>query len=548
MGACCSLCCDKEEEVSHPKEVAPTPEASHSFDRRCSLFSSRLKYPDIFKNKNETGDKQHNEPSEIDASQDLDESDITNLSHYSRGFQEAVNLDRQQSATEIDDQQTANLIRQQAITEIDDQQAVNLYRQPAVDKGDQLAVTLDRQQAVEIPDKKIVNLDKQQVVEIDDQPTFNLDKQQKVTEIDDQQTVNLITQQTVEIDDQQTVDLDRQQAVTDGQQIVNEGKQYVVHFQQPVNMDKQQTVEVDNQQTVKLDRQQVAHSHLAVKLDNQQTVNSLSNKYVEENEYNEQGISKFLQNCDDRDASCLNFGLFDSRSPTHQTETFSYNQLEINPNRSSLNSPSGDILIKGDKNNVKLYTDLSDKSTDDLLKKYFADLIVLTDEDIKFFEPLVKSKVEEILLYCNKKDNRIPQKPIYVGSFPAGLKVGMPNEFDVDVQIDIGKLIGPFRVPYNKVNYRLCYCPTKEIIWEDNPIMENLKEYKIIETIKPLRNAALGYGNISIRLQNDSSNADDITFQGLVVPWMVKSFFYNVLKGVLDEHKFASKYDAYDIL
>ena len=543
MGACCSLCCDKEEEVSHPKEVAPTPEASHSSDRRCSSFSSQLKYSDIFKNKNETGDKQHNEPSEIDASQDLDESDITNLSHYSRGFQEAVNLDRQQSATEIDDQQTANLIRQQAITEIDDQQAVNLYRQPAVDKGDQLAVTLDRQQAVEIPDKKIVNLDKQQVVEIDDQPKFNLDKQQKVTEIDDQQTVNLITQQTVEIDDQQTVDLDRQQAVTDGQQIVNEGKQYVVHFQQLVNMDKLQTAEVDNQQTVKLDRQQVAHSHLAVKLDNQQRVNSLSNKCVEENEYNEPGISEYLQNRDDRDASCLNFGSLDSRSPTHHTETFSDNQLEINPNRSSLNSPSGDILIKGDKNNVKPYTDLSDKSTDDLLKKYFADLIALTDEGIKLFELLVKSKVVEILSYCHEEDKRIPQKPIYVGSFPAGLKVGMPNEFDVDVQMDIGKLIGPFRKPYNIVNYRLRHCLTREIKWEDNPIMENLEKYEIIETKKPLRNADFGYGNV--RLRTDSSNANDITFQGLVVPWMVKSLFYNVLKGVLDEHKFARKYDAY---
>ena len=196
-------------------------------------------------------------------------------------------------------------------------------------------------------------------------------------------------------------------------------------------------------------------------------------------------------------------------------------------------------LISNDDDTEEIIVADRNNNTDALLKKYYENLVKLRFIDKERYVHLVHAKIEEILQHCHEIDGTLPSKPRYVGSYPQGLKVGMPNEFDVDIQMDIGTLTGPFRKPMQAVNFRLCHSPSGNILWTDQPIKENLEQYKIINTAQALPTAALGYGSVALQDYFHVTNASDMVSQGLLVPFLVKLRFHQVLQQVLknDKHK-----------
>ena len=72
----------------------------------------------------------------------------------------------------------------------------------------------------------------------------------------------------------------------------------------------------------------------------------------------------------------------------------------------------------------------------DLMYKYLDNNVKLNKEETSQVIQVVNKKVEDIVKYIHEQDDRFKAKPKKTGSYPQGLKVEAPNEFDFNILLD----------------------------------------------------------------------------------------------------------------
>lgn len=165
--------------------------------------------------------------------------------------------------------------------------------------------------------------------------------------------------------------------------------------------------------------------------------------------------------------------------------------------------------------------------SEDLLNKYFANQVQISNSDRDLVDDYIEDAIGTILEYCNERDERISSKPIKVGSSYSRLKVNRPDEFDLLIPFDITdqEWTGG---PEPRCTFRLKHRIKGEVIMEDTKnLPDGLETYKLCNTNKRLPSPDTGYYS----LQDDDT---EFSFQGVIVPFVVKLHFRTVLHNALD--------------
>lgn len=164
---------------------------------------------------------------------------------------------------------------------------------------------------------------------------------------------------------------------------------------------------------------------------------------------------------------------------------------------------------------------------EDLLTQYFTNQVQISNNDRDLVDDYIKDAIGTILEYCNESDERISSEPIKVGSSPSRLKVNSPNEYDLLISFDITDQEWTDN-PEPRCTFRLKNKIKGEIIMEDTKnLPDGLETYKLCNTNKPLPSPDIGYYS----LQDDDT---EFSYQGVIVPFLVKLHFRTVLLNALD--------------
>lgn len=165
--------------------------------------------------------------------------------------------------------------------------------------------------------------------------------------------------------------------------------------------------------------------------------------------------------------------------------------------------------------------------SEDLLNQYFTNQVQISNNDRDLVDDYIEDAIGTILEYCNESDERISSEPIKVGSSPSRLKVNSPNEYDLLITFDITDQEWTDD-PEPRCTFRLKHRIKGEVIMEDTKnLHDGLETYKLCNTNKPLPSPDIGYYS----LQDDDT---EFSYQGVIVPFLVKLYFRTILLNALD--------------
>ena len=177
-----------------------------------------------------------------------------------------------------------------------------------------------------------------------------------------------------------------------------------------------------------------------------------------------------------------------------------------------------------------------------LLNHYFMKYVPLKREDISHVYSYVTSLIDKLLELCHQFDRDIGDKAIYGGSYWQGLKVDLPDEYDVCVPfnsnaISISKTQNYENKPFYSVRLRNKY--NNDILWNDKVLKEASENYEVIDTFT---------GNLLNKMTHISVPAtNDIVVSGEainVLPFLVRQ---RLKTAIVDALNCLSRYQGHQI-
>ncbi len=170
----------------------------------------------------------------------------------------------------------------------------------------------------------------------------------------------------------------------------------------------------------------------------------------------------------------------------------------------------------------------------DPFNKYFNQVVQVSQDEKKQVVSNVVENVKILLRGCHDQDKNVMKEPKCVGSSWQGLKTKDPYEYDLNVYFGMRDLNwGSGSLQEATFRLQDQESTTKDVLWDDKPLKKSLKGYVLIETDKPLPSPPPGH--LSIGASEDDNKK--FIFQGHIVPFLVKSYFRELLEKSLGDNK-----------
>ena len=165
-------------------------------------------------------------------------------------------------------------------------------------------------------------------------------------------------------------------------------------------------------------------------------------------------------------------------------------------------------------------------------EKYFREQVQMKREMTKKAIAKVGPILDQLTAEMNRLDKRIPRKlegDARVGSYYAGLKIKRADEFDfsVPIQADWGKMVWT-----GEEDRYFQLTPNVDQKFETLP-----DQVRVVQSNTPLPQPETGYMSVQHHtVASDWAKRDklQLTFNGYIIPFMVKLRFKAVLKKAID--------------
>jgi hypothetical protein len=177
-----------------------------------------------------------------------------------------------------------------------------------------------------------------------------------------------------------------------------------------------------------------------------------------------------------------------------------------------------------------------------LLNQYFKKNAQLRQVDIHHIRGKVIDIIKSLAVLCHEADPRFSDEAEFVGSFWQGLKVGGPNEFDVNFPFDLGSLL-----VINQTPTHTCFCVTHSES-DFNGIQQSFDAYRVMDI--PVSTYRLPDAPVN-KVYAISQNLDavrGVSHDGVVVPALVWQHFRTILMQALSDLHFQGMWNLVNYL
>ena len=163
------------------------------------------------------------------------------------------------------------------------------------------------------------------------------------------------------------------------------------------------------------------------------------------------------------------------------------------------------------------------------LNHYFENEVKLSRDENSKARELVFAKVDKLLQYINKEDQRFGKTPMKIGSSFQGLKIKAPDEFDFNiVLVDLPE--------FTTVPYKQRYYGFRENIDED-ALKSTPKDIDIVTKSVPLPAPPKGSTFVSYSNHQNATTiwryATDLIFKDDIIPYLVRKQLKDLLQKAI---------------
>ncbi|XP_013403868.1 protein mab-21-like 3 [Lingula anatina] len=165
----------------------------------------------------------------------------------------------------------------------------------------------------------------------------------------------------------------------------------------------------------------------------------------------------------------------------------------------------------------------------EVLETYFRNHVQMKCDETKKSVGIVMPVIDKILREIKKKDSRFTVQPVYAGSHWQNLKVERADEFDVSVILSLPETSSRCSDPLR------CFGFDRDV---DDPLKSIPYDLQIIRGPRSLPSPPPGYCCWKLQ-ENESppmpswSNLTNMTFDGYLVPFLVKKQFHGLLNEAI---------------